>query len=93
MPGKPVELRYTIKSSDTWEIAEFDFTGGDVAVAAFEEGWKWWADPHTYDVVAEDYYNHDFYNVVRIMYNPGDNSQEYSFYMDDLAGPHVVGLK
>lgn len=44
------------------------------------------------DVVADPYYNHDFYNVVRIMCNPGNGSGTHEFYFDDLSGPHVEGI-
>jgi len=89
-----VELRYTIQADDTWEMAEFDFAGADVQPGA--EGWKWWPEPVSYDVTLEDTYNHDFYNIVRIMLNAnedGGNVGTHEFYFDDLAGPHVEGLK
>ena len=88
------ELRYVIQDDDTWEMAEFDFAGADVQPGA--EGWKWWPEPVSYDVTLEDTYNHDFYNVVRIMLNAnesGGNVGTHEFYFDDLAGPHVEGLK
>jgi len=85
------ELTYVIQESNKWEIATFDFLGADVQPGA--EGWKWWPEPVSYDVVNDPFYNNDWYNVVRIMYQPGDDSQAYSFYFDDLAGPHVEGLK
>jgi hypothetical protein len=86
------ELRYTIQTDNTWEVAEYDFVGADVQAGA--EGWKWWSEPVSYDVTAEDVYNHDFYNVVRIMLNPDiRNDEVHEFYFDDLAGPHVEGVK
>ncbi|HBL75606.1 MAG: hypothetical protein A2W90_05140 [Bacteroidetes bacterium GWF2_42_66] len=85
------ELKYTIKADNTWEIAEYDFNGADVQPGA--EGWKWWADPVSYDVVADNYYNHDFYNVIRIMLNPGVGDKTHEFYFDELSGPHVEGIK
>jgi hypothetical protein len=85
------ELNYTIKADNTWEIAEYNFEGADVQPGA--EGWKWWPDPVSYDVKADPYYNHNFYNVVRIMLNPGVGDGTHTFYLDDLAGPHVEGLK
>ncbi len=35
----------------------------------------------------------DYYNVIRIMLNPGVGSGQHVFHFDDLAGPHVEGLK
>jgi len=80
------DVLYTIQKSNTWEIAEFNFAG----VGA---GWDWTGDIFTGDVTTDPNFNNGFYNVVRIMYQPGDGSQSYSFYFDDLAGPHVEGLK
>ncbi len=37
-------------------------------------------------------YNYNYYNVVRIMLNAG-TPVAASVYLDDLAGPHVEGLK
>ncbi|MGQ8337384.1 PKD domain-containing protein [Sunxiuqinia sp. A32] len=88
------ELRYTIQQDEAWEIAEFNFEGA--AVQAGAEGWKWWSDPVSYDVANDDYYNHDFYNIIRIMLNAnesGGNVGTHEFYFDELAGPHVEGLK
>jgi hypothetical protein len=85
------ELTYTIKANDKWEIATFNFDGADVMPGS--EGWKWWPDPVSYDVKADNYYNHDFYNIIRIMLNPGVGSGTHTFHFDDLAGPHVEGLK
>lgn len=80
------DLIYTIQEDNTWEIAEYDFAG----VAA---GFDWTGDIFTSDITTDDNFSHDFYNVVRIMLNPGDASNEFSFYFDDLAGPHIEGLK
>lgn len=80
------DLIYTIKQSNKWEIAEYNFAG----VSA---GWDWTGDIFTSDVTTDDRFNHDFYNVVRIMLNPGVGTGTHSFYFDDLAGPHVEGLK
>jgi len=80
------EITYTIQESNKWEVAEYNFAG----VGA---GWDWTGDIYTSDVTTDPNFNQGFYNVVRIMYQPGDDSQEYSFYFDDLAGPHVEGLK
>lgn len=79
------DLIYTIQESDTWEYAEFDFSG----VGA---GFDWTGDIYTSDVVADDNFNHDFYNVVRIMCNPGVGTGTHSFYLDELSGPHVEGI-
>lgn len=35
----------------------------------------------------------DYYNVIRIMLNPGVGTGQHVFHFDDLAGPHVEGLK
>jgi len=80
------ELRYTIKKDNTWEIASFDFAG----VGA---GYDWTGDIYTSDITTDSNFNSGFYNVIRIMYRPGDDSDNFSFYFDDLAGPHVEGLK
>ncbi len=84
------ELTYTIQATNKWEVAEYNFSGADVQPGA--EGWKWWPDPVSYDVVADPYYNNDFYNIVRIMFNPGNGSDTHEFYFDDLSGPHVEGI-
>jgi hypothetical protein len=80
------DLIYTIQQDNTWEVAEYSFAG----VSA---GWDWTGDIFTGDVTTDDNFSHDFYNVVRIMINPGDNSDVYQVYLDELAGPHVEGLK
>jgi len=77
---------YTIQEDNTWEIATFDFSG----VAA---GWEGNGDIFTSDIVTDDNFNHDFYNVIRIMLNPGVGEGTHEFYFDELAGPHVEGLK
>ena len=79
------ELTYTIQKSNTWEAVTYDFKG----VSA---GFDWTGDIYTSDITTDPRFNNDFYNVIRIMYNPGDNSKTYSFYFDDLAGPHIEGL-
>lgn len=84
------ELRATIQQTNKWQLMTFDFAGADVQPGA--EGWKWWPDPVSYDVVADDYYNHEFYNVVRIMLNPGNGTGTHTFYFDELSGPHVEGI-
>lgn len=80
------DLKYTIQKDNTWEIAEFNFAG----VGA---GWDWTGDIFTGDVTTSDDFNHDFYNIVRIMLNPGVGDGTHEFYFDALAGPHVEGLK
>lgn len=84
------ELTYTIAQTNKWELATYNFSGADVQPGA--EGWKWWPDPVSYDVAADPYYNHEFYNVVRIMCNPGVAIGTHAFYFDDLSGPHVEGI-
>jgi len=84
------ERTYTIQQTNTWELASYDFEGADVQPGA--EGWKWWPDPVSYDVVADPYYNNNFYNIVRIMCNPGNDAGTHEFYFDDLSGPHVEGI-
>jgi hypothetical protein len=79
-----VELTYTIKQSNTWEMAEYDFNG--IANAGV-------ADPIVTDVVADTRTNTGYYNVMRIMINAGDGSATYNVLIDDIAGPTVVGLK
>jgi hypothetical protein len=80
------DLIYTIRQDNTWEVAEYNFAG----VAA---GWDWTGDIFTSDITISDKFNHDFYNVVRIMLNPGVGDGTHKFYFDELAGPHVEGLK
>jgi len=84
------ELTYTIQQTNKWELATYDFSGADVQPGA--EGWKWWPDPVSYDVAADNYYNHEFYNIIRIMLNPGVATDTHSFYFDELSGPHVEGI-
>lgn len=80
------DLIYTIQKDNTWEVAEYNFAG----VGA---GWDWTGDQFTSDVSTSPKFNQDFYNVIRIMCNPGVGSGTHQFYFDDLAGPHVEGLK
>ena len=80
------DLIYTIKKDNTWEVAEYNFAG----VAA---GWDWTGDIFTSDVTTSTNFNQGFYNVVRIMCNPGVGAGTHEFYFDDLSGPHVEGLK
>ena len=79
-----VEANYTIQKSNTWEIATYNFKGvanNGAAGASF-------AADVTVGPVAMD-----FYNVVRIMYKAGEGAGSYTFYLDDLSGPGVEGLK
>ena len=80
------DLKYTIKKENTWEVAQFDFNG----IAA---GYDWTGDQFTSNIIADNRFNHDFYNVVRIMLNPGVATGTHAFWFDELAGPHVEGLK
>lgn len=80
------DLIYTIQKDNTWEIAEFDMAGNGA-------GWDWTGKQFTSDVVTDDRFNHDYYNVVRIMLNPGVGDGTHEFYFDELAGPHVEGIK
>lgn len=77
---------YTIKESNKWEIAEFNFAG----VGA---GFDWTGQIFTADITTDSRFNDNFYNVARIMVNPGNNGGTFSFHFDDFAGPHVEGLK
>uniref|UniRef100_UPI0032171FFC hypothetical protein n=1 Tax=uncultured Draconibacterium sp. TaxID=1573823 RepID=UPI0032171FFC len=80
------ELTYTIKQENTWEVVEYDFAG----VGA---GWDWTGDQFTSDITTDDRFNNGFYNIIRIMLNPGNGSGTHEFYFDELAGPHVEGIK
>jgi len=80
------DLIYTIKKDNTWEVAEYNFAG----VSA---GWDWTGDQFTSDVTTSPKFSSEFYNVIRIMCNPGDGAGTHQFYFDDLSGPHVEGLK
>lgn len=79
------DVKYTIQKDNTWEVAEFEFSG-------IGAGWNGSGDIFTSDVVADNNFNHEFYNVVRIMCNPGNGVGTHEFYFDDLAGPHVEGI-
>lgn len=80
------DLIYTIKKDNTWETAEYDFAGTGA-------GWDWTGDIFTGDVTTDSRFNNGFYNVVRIMLNPGVGEGTHEFYFDELAGPHVEGIK
>lgn len=79
------EKKYTIQKTNTWEIATFDFSG----VGA---GFDWTGDIFTANIATDPKFNETFYNVIRIMYKPGVKDATYSFFLDDIAGPHVEGL-
>ncbi len=79
------DLIYTIQKDNTWEIAEYNFAGVDA-------GWDWTGDIYTSDVVTDTRFNNGFYNVVRIMCNPGVADGTHTFYFDELSGPHVEGI-
>lgn len=78
------EITYTIQEDNTWEIAEYDFNG---------VGNNGSAEPVATDVVADPATNTGYYNVVRVMVNPGDNAATYNVLLDDWAGPLVEGWK
>lgn len=80
------ELRKTITATNTWEIMEFDYSGAPA-------GFDWTGDQFTSNIATDDRFNHGFYNVLRIMYQPGNHDGTFSVYLDDIAGPHVAGLK
>ncbi len=80
------DLFYTIQESNEWEIAEFNFSG-------IGAGWDWTGTIFTSDVTTDPNFNTGFYNVVRIMVNPGDATATYSVILDNWAGPTVNGWK
>lgn len=75
------EIRYYIQESYTWELAEFDFSGVGTAQG------------QSSDITTDPTYSSDYYNVIRIMLNPGDNTTTCSVYLDDWAGLLVPGWK
>lgn len=82
-----VTKQMTVKEG--WQVLEFNFDG---VQAGFNQSW---ADPSQYEpnVVAADRYNHGYYDKIEVVANDGDAGGPYVFYMDDLEGPHVEGLK
>jgi hypothetical protein len=81
-----VELTYTIKNDNTWEVAGYDFAGVANNGSA--------GDVFTNDVTdPAAVVSHDFYNVIRIMLNAGNGDGTHEFYLDELSGPHVEGIK
>jgi PKD repeat protein len=79
------DVIYTIQNDNMWEIAEFNFSG----VGA---GFDWTGDQFTSNIVTDTRFNNGFYNVVRIMLNPGVGEFTHTFYFDELSGPHVEGI-
>ncbi|KOH43933.1 hypothetical protein NC99_32240 [Sunxiuqinia dokdonensis] len=81
-----VELNYTIQEDNTWEMAEYDFAGVANNGSA--------GDVFTNDVTdPAAAVSHDFYDIIRIMLNPGTGEGTHEFYFDELSGPHVEGIK
>ena len=81
-----VELNYTIKEDNTWEVAEYDFAGVANNGSA--------GDVFTNDVTDPGAtVSHDFYDIIRIMLNAGNGEGAQEFYFDELSGPHVEGIK
>lgn len=81
-----VELTYTIQNDNTWEVVEYNFAGVANNGSA--------GDFFTNDVTdPASAVSSDFYNVIRIMLNPGNGDGTHEFYFDELAGPHVEGIK
>ncbi len=82
------EKGYTIKKDNTWEVAEFNFAG---VPAGFD--WGWWPNPFRPDVTKDNEFNHDYYDIVRLFINSGNKVGTHTLWFDELAGPHVEGLK
>ncbi len=81
------ESSYFIQKTNTWEVATYNFAG----VGA---GWNWTGDIFTSDITTDPNFNTGFYNVLRIFVNPDiANTATHSLYFDEVAGPHVEGLK
>jgi hypothetical protein len=81
-----VELNYTIQEDNTWEVAEYDFAGVANNGSA--------GDVFTNDVSdPAAAVSHDFFDIIRIMLNPGTGEGTHEFYFDELSGPHVEGIK
>jgi hypothetical protein len=75
---------YTIKKSDTWELAEWDLSG----ISTNPYGGF-----NVPDVTKDPSYNQNFYNVLRLVVNNGNGDGAFTVLIDDLSGPHVEGLK
>lgn len=80
------DLVYTIQETNEWEIAEFNFAG----VGA---GFDWTGDIFTSDITTDPNFKSGFFNIVRVMVNPGDGSATYNVLIDNWAGPTVAGWK
>lgn len=85
-----VELTYTIQNDNTWEVAEYEFAGAGTADLSWDAGL---APLMAADVTTDDRYNHDYYDIIRIMLNAGNGEGTHEFYFDELSGPHVEGIK
>lgn len=77
---------YEIKEDDTWEVAEYDFTG-------IGAGFDWTGKQFTDDITTDTNFNSGYYNIIRIMCNPGNADGTHEFYFDEISGPHVEGIK
>lgn len=86
-----VELTYTIKKDNTWEVAEYNFAGVPTTDLSWDPGLH--AALHASDVTTDPRYSNNYYNIIRIMCNPGNAAGVHEFYFDELAGPHVEGIK
>ncbi|MGI6305192.1 MAG: PKD domain-containing protein [Bacteroidales bacterium] len=88
-PAEPwktgTEVTYTISKDNTWEVAVYDFDG-------VPGGFDWTGDMYAPNVVADDRFNHDYYNTLRIMCNQTVADGTHSFWLDELSGPHVEGI-
>jgi hypothetical protein len=79
-----LKLENTDKGGDAWQTGiELTYT---IQVTN-----KW--ELATYDFLGVNpAYDHEYYNVVRIMLNPGVGDGTHTFYFDELSGPHVEGI-
>lgn len=80
------DFKYIVQETNKWEVATFDMAG-------IGAGWDWTGQPYTSDITTDPNFNHGYYNVLRIMIQPGIGDGAFSFYFDSVAGPHVEGLK
>ncbi len=81
------DVKYAIQQTNKWEVATFEFAG-------IGAGYNWTGLQYTSDITTDPLFNTNYYNVIRIMLRPGDGAAgPFTFYFDDLAGPHVEGLK
>ncbi len=79
-----LKLENTDKGGDAWQTGiELTYT--------IQAANKW--ELATYDFLGVNpSFDHEYYNVVRIMLNPGVGDGTHTFYFDDLSGPHVEGI-